>query len=116
MLPLASLSKFPFVPIGVLIAFASSMPNLLSMSLMYLTHKCTILHLLDLKTKKVTKLSNHGYLKLISHHLSKLFTKLLVGLSKYDVINIDLQHKQVFANLLGEESDVNLAHNKPFRE
>jgi hypothetical protein len=40
----------------------------------------------------------------------------LIGSYKYDVINIDLQHKQVFANLLGEESGVNLSHDKPFRE
>jgi hypothetical protein len=46
-----------------------------------LTHKYVILHLLDLKTKKVTKLSNHEHLKLISHHLSKLLTKVLIGWS-----------------------------------
>jgi hypothetical protein len=44
-----------------------------------LTHKYTILQLFDLKTKKVTQLSNHGHLKLISHHLSKLFTIVLIG-------------------------------------
>jgi len=33
-----------------------------------------------------------------------------------DIINIDLQHKQVLANLLGEESGVNLAHLEAFRE
>jgi len=44
-----------------------------------LTYKYTILQLLDLKTKVVTQLSNHGLLKLISHNLSKLFTKILIG-------------------------------------
>jgi len=36
----------------------------------------------------------------------------LIGRSKDNIINIDLQHKQVIANLFGEESGVNLAHNK----
>jgi hypothetical protein len=29
------------------------------------------------------------------------------------IINIDLQHKQVISNILGEESGVNLAHDEP---
>ena len=83
------------------------------LDILALTHKCAILHLLDLKTKEVTKLSNHGYLKLTCHHLAKLLTKILIGWSKYDVINIDLQHKQVFSNLLDEKSGVNLAIMNP---
>jgi hypothetical protein len=71
---------------------------------------------LDLKTKGVTQLSNYGHIKLISHHLLKLFTKVLIGWSKYDVIHIDLQYKQVLANLFGEKSGVNLSHNEAFRE
>jgi hypothetical protein len=42
--------------------------------------------------------------------------KILIGWSKYDVINIDLQHKQILANLLSEKSGVNLAYFEPFRE
>jgi hypothetical protein len=77
-----------------------------------LTHKCTTLQLLDLKTKEVTQLSYCGHLKLINHHFSKLFTKILISWSKYDVINIYLQHKQVLANLLGEKSGINLTHHE----
>jgi hypothetical protein len=72
--------------------------------------------LLDLKIKEVTKLSNHGHLKFICHHLSKLITIILIGSSEYDIINIDLQHKQVLSNFPDEESGVNLAHDEPFRE
>ena len=74
MLPLASLSKFPFVPIGVLNSFIIIRSKLFEhvFDVLALTHKCAILHLLDLKTKEVTKLSNHGHLKLTYQHVCSL--------------------------------------------
>jgi hypothetical protein len=52
-----------------------------------------VLELLHLEPKEVVQLAHHRYLKLLSHHPAKLFTRLLVSRTKYYVIDINLAHK-----------------------
>jgi hypothetical protein len=52
-----------------------------------------VLELLHLEPKEVVQLAHHRHLKILSHHPTKLFTRLLVSRTKYYVIDIYLAHK-----------------------
>jgi hypothetical protein len=61
---------------GVLIGFALSMPNFLSMSqVLHLANEGSPFSLLDLKFKKECENPHHGHLKPICHYFAKLITK-----------------------------------------
>ena len=59
-----------------------------------------------LKTKEELQLPHHGHLILLLHHISKLFTVLLIGAAEDNVIHIYLAHKQFTIICLREESGV----------
>src|SRR6266536_319889 len=62
------------------------------LSILCLRNKGTFLSLLDLQTKKEFEFTHHRHLKLLRHSPSKLFTKMRVSRTKYDIININLAH------------------------
>ena len=57
-----------------------------------------------LKTEEELQLSHHGHLILLLHHISKLFTLLLIGAVEDDVIHIYLAHKQFTIIVFSEKS------------
>ena len=59
-----------------------------------------------LKTKEELQLTHHGHLILLLHHISKLFTVLLIGAAEDNVIHIYLAHKQFTIICLREECGI----------
>ena len=51
--------------------------------------------LTDLETQKELQFTHHGHLILLLHHISKLFTVLLIGAAEDNVIHIYLAHTKV---------------------
>src|SRR5512142_3514250 len=74
-----------------------------------LTHERPILELLDLKSKEKAQLSNHGHLKFPRHHITKFLAKYLISRTEYDVININLTHKEIITNDFCEKGGVNFS-------
>ena len=59
-----------------------------------------------LETEEELQLSHHGHLILLLHHISKLFTVLLMGAAEDNVIHIYLAHKQFTIICLREKSGI----------
>ena len=59
-----------------------------------------------LKTEEELQLSHHGHLILLLHHISKLFTVLMIGAAEDNVIHIYLAHKQFTIICLREECGI----------
>ena len=57
-----------------------------------LGNESAVLELLHLEPYEVDQLAHHRHLEFLSHHLAKLFTRLLVSRTKYYVIDIYLAH------------------------
>ena len=68
-----------------------------------LRYEYTVALLTNLKTKEELQLTHHGHLILLLHHISKLFTILLIGVAEDNVIHIYLAHKQFTIICLREE-------------
>jgi hypothetical protein len=106
-LPLVSRSRFPFVPVRVLMGLESFIPNFLSMSWVYFVWliKAPSSSCLIWNPRKCFNF-HHGHLKFLYHSPAKLFTRWVVCRPKDNVININLAYKHVFVNCFSEESRV----------
>ena len=74
--------------------------------ILLLRYKDVVVLLSYLKTEEELQLSHHGHLILLLHHISKLFTVLLIGAAEDNVIHIYLAHKQFTIICLREESGI----------
>jgi hypothetical protein len=116
--PFSFRSRYPLVGIGVLIGFAFTMSNFLSISWVYFVWliKSPILQLFDLKSEEEHQLTHHGHLKSLCHDPTKLFIKLMVSTTKYYVIDIYLAHKYIFIDFPSKEGKISCAYFKALLE
>jgi hypothetical protein len=81
-------------------------------SILRLANESSLFGLLDLKYKKECENTHHGHIKPIRHYFAKLITKGFVSRTKYNIINLDLEYKQIFTHFFSEESRVGLTNPK----
>jgi hypothetical protein len=85
------------------------------LSVLCLGDEGVVLELLHLESKEVGQLAHHRHLKLLHHDPAKLFTRLLVGRTKYYVIYINLANKQITIACLCEKSGIGFPNLKSIR-
>jgi hypothetical protein len=59
-----------------------------------------------LEPKEVGQLAHHRHLKLLSHHPTKLLTRVLISRTKYYVIDINLANKKITITSLCKQSGI----------
>jgi hypothetical protein len=76
------------------------------LNVLSLADEGAILELLDLEYEEILQLPHHRHLEFLYHYPTKLFTRLLVSRSEYNIININLAYKQVLCNSFSEEGRI----------
>jgi hypothetical protein len=72
--------------------------------ILHLGYEDALFELFYLKAEEVGQLAHHRHLEFLHHHPAKLHTRLLIGRTKYYVINLYLAYKQVTITGFSEKS------------
>jgi hypothetical protein len=75
----------------------------------------SFLELFHLKSKEVVQLVHHQHVEFLHHYPAKLFTRLLISRTKYYVIDIYLEYKQVTITSLSEKSRIRFPNLESIR-